>query len=176
MKRLMNIVLVAALGFAAPVQALVKYSCDFETEAARNRWVVNPTANKNIYNQLVNKWYVGEPGNNDRHGHYGLYISDDNGQSAHYSNNGCWVFAYDTLSLPYMANDDYTLSFDWTAMANVASKFDGLYVFWIPMTEYNQTTGQYDSVKVGSIATSSGTIPSTYVNYVLQLQPTAQMD
>ena len=176
MKRLMNIVLVAALVFAAPVQALVKYSCDFETEAARNRWVVNPTANKNIYNQLVNMWYVGEPGNNDRHGHYGLYISDDNGQSAHYSNNGCWVFAYDTLSLPYMANDDYTLSFDWTAMANVASKFDGLYVFWIPMTEYNQTTGQYDSVKVGSIATSSGTIPSTYVNYVLQLQPTAQMD
>ena len=176
MKRLMQIVLVAALAFATPVQALVKYSCDFESEAARNRWVINPTANKNIYNQLVNKWYIGEPGNNDRQGHYGLYISDDAGQTSHYSSNGCWVFAYDTISLPYMANDDYTLSFDWSAMANVASDFDGLYVFWIPMTEYNQTTGQNDSVKVMSIATSSGTIPSTYLNYVLQLQPTAQMD
>ena len=176
MKRLVHLVIVAALVFATPVQALVKYSCDFETEAARNRWVINPTANKNIYNQLTNKWYIGEPGNNDRHGHYGLYISDDNGQTAHYTNNGCWVFAYDTVSLAYMANEDYTLSFDYAAMANVASNFDGLYVLWIPMTEYNQTTGQNDSIKVMSIATSSGSIPSTYENYVLQLQPTAQID
>ena len=172
----MHIVLVAALAFATPVQALIKYSCNFETEAERNRWVINPTANKNIYNQLKNKWYIGAPGNNDRTGQYGLYISDDDGQTAHYTAKGCWVMAYDTLTLPYMANDDYTLSFDWCAMANVAIKFDGLYVLWIPMTEYNQTTGQNDSIKVYSIATSSGTIPSTYENYVLQLQPTAQMD
>ena len=99
----MHILLVAALAFAAPVQAIKKYSCNFETEAARNRWVINPTANQNIYNQLANKWYIGEPGNNDRQGHYGLFISDDGGQSAHYTKKGCWVFAYDTVTLDYMA-------------------------------------------------------------------------
>ena len=176
MKRLVPIIVLAALALATPVYAVKQYSCNFESQAARNRWVINPTANQSIYNQLKNKWYIGEPGNNDRNGHYGLYISDDNGQTAHYSNTGCWNFAYDTVSLPYMANDDYTLYFDWCAMANVASKFDGLYVLWIPMTEYNETTGLTDSVKVLSIATSAGTIPSTYENYVLQLQPTAQMD
>ena len=176
MKRLMYLAMVAALALATPVQALVKYSCDFESEASRNRWKLNPTANQNIYNQLTNKWYIGKPGNNDRQGRYGLFISDDNGQTAHYTSKGCWVFAYDTVSLPYMASEDYTLSFDWCAMANVASDFDGLYVLWIPMTEYNQKTGQNDSVKVMSIPTSSGTLPSTYENYVIQLQPTAQMD
>ena len=176
MKRLVQIIVLAALTLATPVYAVKHYSCNFESQAARNRWVINPTANQTIYNQLANKWYIGEPGNNDRNGHYGLYISDDNGATAHYRNSGCWVFAYDTVSLAYMANDDYTLSFDYTAMGNVAGKFDGLYVLWIPMTEYNEITGQNDSVKVLSIATSSGSIPSIYENYVLQLQPTAQMD
>ena len=110
MKRLVQIIVLAALTLATPVYAVKHYSCNFESQAARNRWVINPTANQTIYNQLANKWYIGEPGNNDRNGHYGLYISDDNGATAHYRNSGCWVFAYDTVSLAYMANDDYTLS------------------------------------------------------------------
>ena len=174
----MHILLVAALAFAAPVQAIKKYSCNFETEAARNRWVINPTANQNIYNQLANKWYIGEPGNNDRQGHYGLFISDDGGQSAHYTKKGCWVFAYDTVTLDYMATEDYTLSFDYAVMANVASAFDGLYVLWIPMLdpEENPVTGLHDSIKVMSIPTSSGTLPSAYENYILRLQPAAGID
>ena len=163
--------MVAALVLAAPVQAVKRYTCNFETEEARARWQLNPAANQNIYNQLTNKWYMSAPGNNDKNGHYGLYISDDGGQTAHYTNKGCWVFAYDTISLDNIQGD-YNLVFDYTAMGNVASAFDGLYVLWIPMLE----PGTTDSIRVLSIPTSSGTIPSTYENYVIQLQPTAGMD
>ena len=135
MKRLIQIVLVAALALATPAHAVKKYSCDFEDAAARARWTLNPTANKNIYNQLANKWYIGAPGNNDKNGSNGLYISDDGGANAHYRNTGCWVFAYDTISLDYLPTGDYTLSFDYSVMGNVASNFDGLYVLWIPMTD-----------------------------------------
>lgn len=166
MKRLVQIILVAVLALAAPVQAVKRYSCDFETEEARNRWVLNPTANNTIANQIRNKWYIGEPGNNDKNGHYGLFISDDNGQTAHYTNTaGCFVFAYDTIRLDHLDSGDYTLYFDWCAMANVSSNFDGLYLFWIP-----------DSIKIRSIASSSGAIPSQYEDYIIPLQPMANMD
>ena len=166
MKRLVQILLVAGLVFAAPAQAIIKYSCDFESEAARARWVINPVANQNIYNQLQNKWYLGSLGNNSSTGQYGLYISDDGGQNAHYSNYSSWVFAYDTISLDYMDSDDYTLTFDYVAMGNVASKFDGLYVFWIPMVnpEENPVTGLHDSIKVMCIPSSTGSVPSAYEN------------
>ena len=171
MKRLVQIILVAALAFAAPVNAVKRYSCDFEDAAARNRWVLNPTANQSTYNSLANKWYIGEPGNNSRTGQYGLYISNDGGQTAQYQNSRCWTFAYDTVSLDHLDSGDYVISFDWCAMANVASGFDGLYLLWIPMTKDNG-----DSIKVLSIATSDGTIPSRYEDYVIRLQPTANMD
>lgn len=176
MKRLIQLAAVALI-VAAPVHAVKRYSCDFETEEARSRWVLNPASTPSIYNKLANKWYLGEPGNNDVNGDYGLYISDDGGQSAHYTNKNCWVFAYDTISLDNISGD-YTLSFDYTAMGNVAGNFDGLYVFWIPMIdpEENPMTGQHDSIKVLSIPTSDGTIPSDYENYTLRLQPTAGMD
>ncbi|MBQ2190648.1 MAG: hypothetical protein II452_07250, partial [Paludibacteraceae bacterium] len=176
MKRLIQLAAVALI-VAAPVHAVKRYSCDFETEEARSRWVLNPASTPSIYNKLANKWYLGEPGNNDVNGDYGLYISDNGGQSAHYTNKNCWVFAYDTISLDNISGD-YTLSFDYTAMGNVAGNFDGLYVFWIPMIdpEENPMTGQHDSIKVLSIPTSDGTIPSDYENYTLRLQPTAGMD
>ena len=71
MKRFVQVMMVLALAYMMPVQAETKYSCNFEDSIARNRWVVNPTANASVYNQLANKWYIGEPGNNDRNGHYG---------------------------------------------------------------------------------------------------------
>ncbi len=171
-KRLYQIAVLAALVMAAPVQAVTNYSCDFENKADRDRWKLNPTANKAIYDALTNKWYIGEPGNNDMTGNYGLYISDNNGASAHYSNNGCWVFAYDTVSLDKLTSNDYTLCFDYCGMGNIASNFDGIYVLWIPMTDPD--TG--DSIKVGSIATSSGLVPSVYGNYVISLQPQIFID
>lgn len=171
MKRLVQIILVAVMAFAMPVHAVKRYSCNFEDAAARARWTLNPTANQSIANQLRNKWYIGEPGNNSRTGQYGLYISNDGGQTAQYQNSGCWVFAYDTVALDHLESGDYVISFDWCAMANVASGFDGLYLLWIPMTKQNG-----DSIKVRSIATSDGTIPSQYEDYVIRLQPTANMD
>lgn len=170
MNRFVQLFVVAALVFAAPVQAVRRYSCNFEDSVARSRWKLNPTANQSIYNQLANKWYIGEPGNNDRNGQYGLYISDDGGATAHYQNKGCWVFAYDTVALDNIAGD-YMLTFDYTSMANVASNFDGLYALWIPMTN-----DEGDSIKVNSIATSAGVVPSRYEDYVIRLQPTANMD
>lgn len=168
MNRFVQLFVVAALVFAAPVQAVRRYSCNFEDSIARSRWKLNPTANQSIYNQLANKWYIGEPGNNDRNGQYGLYISDDGGATAHYQNKGCWVFAYDTVALDNIAGD-YMLTFDYTSMANVASNFDGLYALWIPMTNEDG-----DSIKVNSVATSG--LPGRYKNYVIRLQPNANMD
>ncbi len=171
MKRLFSITLLAVLALSMPVQAVRRYSCDFETEAARARWKLNPTANQNIYNQLTNKWYIGAPGDNDKNGEYGLYISDDGGQTAHYTNKGCWVFAYDTVTLDHLESGDYTIFFDYTAMGNVASEFDGLYLVWAPVLD---TDG--DTIPIRSIASSSGQIPGAYEDYIVRLQPTANMD
>ena len=172
MKKINLMALWALLLIALPTQAVRHYKCDFETEAARNRWVMNPTANATIDGQLKNRWYLGEPGNNDKNGHYGLYISDDNGQKAHYTDQAsCWNFAYDTVRLDHLDEGDYTIYFDWCAMGNLSSNFDGLYLLWIPMTKPNG-----DSIKVRSITSSSGTIPSAYDNYVIRLQPTANID
>ena len=156
---------------AAPVQAVIHYSCDFETQAQRDRWVLNPTANQTADTNLKNRWYIGKPGNNGKTGQNGLFISDDNGASAHYRNNGCWNYAYDTVSLDYMATGDYTLVFDYCVMANVASNFDGLYVLWAPMLDE-----EGDSIKWNSIPGSTGTVPTECQNYIIQLQPTANID
>ena len=159
--------------FALSVQAVTNYSCDFETAEARARWTLNRTSSQSIYDQLANRWYIGAPGNNDPAGSYGLYISDNEGVSAHCSNKAWWNFAYDTVALDHLSTaDDYTISFDYCGMGNVSSKFDGIYLLWIPMTDPD--TG--DSVKVFSIATSSGKIPTAYENYIIQLQPKAMID
>lgn len=171
-KRLYQIAVLAALIFAAPIQAVTNYSCDFENAADRARWTLNPAANQSIYDALTNKWYIGAPGNNEKSGSYGLYISDNGGKTAHYTNNSCWVFAYDTVALEKLTSGDYTLTFDYCGMGNVASNFDGIYLLWIPMIDPD--TG--DSVKVASIPTSSGAVPPTYENYVISLQPKAFID
>lgn len=173
MKRILTISLWAIIMMAMPVHAAQSYVCDFENEADRNRWVINRTANQNIYNQLTNKWYIGQPGNNGKNGAYGLYISDDGGQTAHYTNNGCWTIAYDIITLDHLSTAaDYTISFDYMGMGNVASNFDGIYLLWIPMLDPDNG----DSIKVMSIATSTGDIPPTYENYIIQLQPNAMID
>jgi len=170
MKRIVQVILLAALTLSMPVQAVRRYSCNFEDSIARSRWTLNPAANQQILSQITNKWYIGEPGNNDRNGHNGLYISADGGVTANYQNKGCWVFAYDTIALDVI-NGDYLLTFDYCVMANVASNFDGLYALWIPVTNENG-----DSIKVNSIATSAGVVPARYTDYVIRLQPSANMD
>ena len=170
MKRWYSIALWAiVLGTAVPMQAVRSYVCDFETEAMRSRWVLNQ-ATATVLNSLTNKWYIDEPGNNSRTGHYGLFISDDNGQTASYDNKACMVYAYDTISLDAITGD-YTLTFDYCAMGNVASKKDGLYLLWIPVT--HPVTGQ--PIKFNSNNTFDK-IPSTVEDYIIRLQPNANMD
>lgn len=173
MKRILTISLWALIVMAMPIHAAQSYVCDFENEADRNRWVINRTANQNIYNSLTNKWYIGQQGNNGKDGAYGLYISDDGGKTAHYTSNGCWTIAYDIITLDHLSTAaDYTISFDYMGMGNVASDFDGIYLLWIPMLDPDKG----DSIKVMSIATSANKVPPTYENYILQLQPKAMID
>ncbi|MEE1096200.1 MAG: hypothetical protein UH084_06485 [Paludibacteraceae bacterium] len=173
MKRILTISLWALIMMAMPVHAAQSYVCDFENEADRNRWVINRTANQNIYNSLTNKWYIGQQGNNGKDGAYGLYISDDGGKTAHYTSNGCWTIAYDIITLDHLSTAaDYTISFDYMGMGNVASNFDGLYLLWVPMLDPDKG----DSIKVMSIATSANKVPPAYENYIIQLQPNAMID
>ena len=173
MKRILTISLWALIMMAMPVHAAQSYVCDFENEVDRNRWVINPVATSDTYAKLTNKWYMGELGNNGKNGQYGLYISDDGGKTAHYSNNGCWTVAYDIITLDHLSTAaDYTISFDYMGMGNVASNFDGLYLLWVPMLDPDNG----DSIKVMSIATSANKVPPAYENYIIQLQPNAMID
>lgn len=168
MKKIFFVVSLAVLAVSLPLHAVTKYTCDFENEADRNRWVLNQTANPSIYAKLTNKWYIGSEGNNGINGQYGLYISDDGGATAHYTNAGCWTIAYDTVTLDKQASaGNYTISFDYRAMGNVASNFDGIYMLWVPVA---------DGVNLNSLATSSGEVPPAYANYVVQLQPLQMID
>lgn len=166
-KYLYSLLLLFGLLTSVSLQADQNYSCDFETEADRNRWVLNKTATDQIYSQLTNKWYIGAPGNNGQGGKYGLYVSDDNGATAHYTSNACWVIAYDTVTLDHLStNDDYVLSFDYCGVGNVTNFMDGIYLMWIPVES---------GVPANSIATFAS-IPADYENYIITLQPKAGLD
>lgn len=167
MKRILTISLWALIVMAMPIHAAQSYVCDFENEADRNRWVLNKTANQNIYNQLKNKWFVGQPGNNGKEGAHGLYVSDDEGVSAHYSNVPCWITAYDTITLDHLSTtDDYIITFDYCGMGNVASEQDGIYLMWIPVE---------DNIPANCVSDFKS-IPSAYENYIIQLQPNRNID
>ena len=155
---------------ALPTQAAQGYSCDFETPAERDRWTLNQ-ATSAISSKLVNKWYIGAPGNNSRTGRYGLYVSNDGGTTAQYTNSSCYIFAYDTLSLDQPASGEYTIVFDYCAMGNALTASDGLYLLWVPMTKASG-----DSIKIMCNNTFGGSVPKAYEDYVIRLQPTSNMD
>ena len=165
--RLYLFILLVMVSFSLPAKAVKQYTCDFESPEDRARWTLNPV-DENM--TLPNKWYFGNLGNNDRDGQYGLYISNDGGESARYTNKGCWVFAYDTVSLDHLTADSayYTITFDYVAMGNVASNFDGLYLLWIPMTDNNG-----DSIDIQSAILQHEEKPAKYDDYVRLLQPTS---
>ena len=169
-------VLFAVIALTAQVQATTSYFCNFESENARNRWVLNVATNKAIYNNLPNKWYIGALGNNSSSGQNGLYISDDGGVSAHYTDRACWVFAYDIVTLN-QSDEDYTITFDYIAMGSPKNITAGLYLLWIPMKdniENKEGDVVFDSVKVGSRLIDG--VPADYASYVIPLYPAADMD
>ena len=72
----------------------------------------------------TNKWYIDTAANNG--GSRGLYISDDNGVSNHYTSTSCYVWAYHDIFLP--ANPaGYDISFDWRCQGE--STYDYLSVY-----------------------------------------------
>lgn len=168
-KKFRILIILVAVFCSLTAQAVRQYSCDFENAEDRARWVLTPTSSPQIASQILNKWYIGEEGNNTLGGHYGLYISADEGASSDYTNRSCWSMAYDTVSLDQLLTANYQISFDYRAMGNV-SDTDGIFAFWIPMVDQLG-----DSIKVMSIPTSDHKLPSEYKDYALMLQPNSQM-
>lgn len=164
-KYLYSLLLLFGLLTSVSLHADQNYSCDFENKADRDRWVMNLMAVEGT--NLGNKWYIGAPGNNGQGGSYGLYVSDDDGLTAHYTNDDGWIVAFDTVTLDRLStNDDYVLSFDYCGMGNVASGKDGIYLMWIPVED---NLPPYSS-------TSFNSVLAEYENYIIQLQPKAQID
>ena len=147
------------------------YSCDFENEADCARWVLTPTASESIEQQIVNKWYIGELTNNTLGGKKSMYISNDGGHTYEYTAQSCWSMAYDIVQLDPLVDASYLLSFEYRAMGNVSDS-DGIFVFWMPMEDPDT----HEPVKVMSIPTSDKKLPAAYENYVISLQPLANMD
>ena len=164
-KYLYSLLLLFGLLTSVSLHADQNYSCDFENKADRDRWVLNLMAVEGT--NLGNKWYIGAPGNNGQGGSYGLYVSDDDGLTAHYTSDDGWIVAFDTVTLDRLStNDDYVLSFDYCGMGNVASGKDGIYLMWIPVED---NLPPYSS-------TSFNSVLAEYENYIIQLQPKAQID
>ncbi len=166
MKRIIFMAMLCLISGAWMLSATNYYSCDFENDEDTTRWVLNPAANQTIAGRLVNKWYIGSLGNYASDGQRGLYISDNGGIDAHYTASGCWVFAYDLVSLPRLQTGSYSVCFDYCAMENQISDVDGLYLLWIP-----QTDDYGDNVQVNSILSSMETVPRKYEEYIIPLQP-----
>jgi len=173
MKKLYIAIIVLILGSTALTAQTSShyYSCDFEKAEDRARWVLTPTASESIDKKIVNRWYIGNLGNNTIGGSNGLFISNDGGNSLEYSDVPCWSMAYDIVTLDALTNASYTLTFEYRAMGNVMDS-DGVFVMWAPLTD--PETG--NPVKVLSIPTSDKKLPSEYENYFLRLQPGANLD
>ncbi|MBR5983111.1 MAG: fibronectin type III domain-containing protein, partial [Bacteroidales bacterium] len=104
--------------------ASLPYTCDFENDTENSNWVLENGTQ-------TNNWYIGTAANNG--GEYGLYISDDNGDSNHYNNveeTGSYVYAYRQIIVGEAGN--YDISFDW--LANGESSYDLLRAFAVPTT------------------------------------------
>lgn len=95
---------------------IAPFVCTFEDTA--EHWLfANGTS--------TNRWYIDTAAHNG--GSRGLYISDDNGVTNHYTSSSCYVWAYRDIYLP--ANPGgYTLSFDWRCVGE--GSYDYLTVYF----------------------------------------------
>lgn len=152
---------------ALSVSAQTTYTCDFEQDSLRSRWIMNQTANPFIQSQLENWWQLGSEGNNTIKGKYGLYISDDS-VHAHYTSTKGLVLVYTKIQLDANPNG-YKLSFDWKGVGNSNSEKEGLYAFWFP-----EKDDFGDDFKV--FCSPNDIIPSDYNPYVIQLNPDLGLD
>lgn len=134
MKNYKNTILLIAV-FALSVissNAGVVYHCDFEDAEERAQWHLEPIIAPNHAPYLLNKWYIGSPGDfSPQKGNgNGLYISSDGGKSAIYDvaeDYSSYVFAWRTI---YVPAGDYDLYFDWRAMGKI-SGVDAIHLYWV---------------------------------------------
>lgn len=132
LQRVVAVCLLLCAGSMSWAQAPV-YTCDFEDEAERAQWVLNPTANPGYIKNLQNKWWMGRPGHFAPEGSYGLYISsDEKGNSSVYDGSKA-MFTFAVREMPDLPAGTYNLYFDWKCGGNPVLK-EGLYVCWVPAT------------------------------------------
>ena len=103
------------------------YTCDFEDDTENSQWQLNLSR---VMIGLENNWFIGAPGNFDKNGQRGLYISSDrHGSEAIYGANSTMI----TLAIRDMSGipqGKYRLYFDWKCGGKTNN--EGLYVCWIP--------------------------------------------
>ncbi|MEE0937795.1 MAG: fibronectin type III domain-containing protein, partial [Bacteroidales bacterium] len=130
---------------SAPVSAYtlqeaveLPYTCDFEEEGS-NGWLL-----KN--GDLVNQWHVGTPSNATSGS---LYISDNNGASAHYNTDNSAVVVAEKL-FALGATDSLRISFDITIQGQYEDQgywediYDYLKVFFVdPTVSLEPTSDNY---------------------------------
>ena len=130
LQRLIAVCLLLCAGPMGWAQAPV-YTCDFEDEAERAQWTLNP-AKESALKQIKNKWWIGKPGNFSPTGSNGLYISSDaNGEAAVYDASQAGFICAVREMPAELPEGIYDLYFDWQCVGKV-SQGEGLYVCWVP--------------------------------------------
>ena len=152
MKRTIYIVLLLSFVCALSAQTITSYSCDFEDPAEVALWQRNVgPAGANCKNQ----WRVGTAGSFGINSTRGMYISGgvipdtlENKYEKNLGNRipGEYVTSYRQLNL---ADGQYTLVFDWTALG---TSDDALYVAWVAPNEEGR----------GLISSTSSAQPPSY--------------
>ena len=130
-KFILLLVLLCVTCVAYCQSSVFTYQCDFEDADERAMWDRNSGPRGK---DCANQWYFGKPGANG--GDYGLYVSKDS-TSNNYAASALTVVACRTLELQPEHAGEYEFSFDWRAggWQDSISDEDGLYVFWVPVTE-----------------------------------------
>lgn len=140
LQRLIAVCLLLCAGSMSWAQAPV-YTCDFEDEAERAQWTLNPVSKQSFLDAMPNRWRIGEPGDFSPTGTNGLYISPaDRTDSALYSVSQA-MFTFAVREMPALPEGKYNLYFDWKCKGK-ADLLEGLYVCWVPESvKINGATG-----------------------------------
>jgi len=125
---------VATITFKTTAEATVVgdlFTTDFSNEADNAEWQF-------VNGENVNAWVVDTAANSGEGAGKALYISNDGGEHNAYTvGSACFSWAYRTLAL---AAGDYSLSFDWRAMAE--GTYDGMLAYLVPASvELNAVSG-----------------------------------
>lgn len=119
--------LLFSLLLSFPIAAQIVYQCDFEDEAERSQWTLNPG---NRADRCENWWYIGKSGNYSSLGQYGLYVAakTQNDTLCYTSQATMMTVAYRTITLP---KGEFLLTFDWIGKCKSLGD-EGVFIYWAP--------------------------------------------